>query len=231
MRVAVLSDIHSNQFALRAVLGDIRRLGITELWLGGDIFGYYPWAAEAYAEFNGEEILAVCGNHDHWVAHPDRAPDDIAGAAARHNAGELARRTPAALDWLAALPAMRSFIREGWRVTIAHGTPDDPLDGRYYPDDPGDRRWLPREGEILILGQTHYPLLRGDAAHGLMLNPGSVGQPRDGTSMASWALIDLATGVAELRRTAYDVAAAMSRLRELGWNERITAALNRTGSA
>lgn len=228
--VAVLSDIHSNAFALRAVLRDVRRLGITEIWLGGDTFGYYPWAAEVFDLIDGVGAVGVLGNHDGWVADVASAPDDIAGSIARHNARELASRSPAALDWLASLPPVASSQRNGWRITIAHGTPDQPLEGRYYPDDPRSYAWLPQVGEILVLGQTHYPLHRGEARGGLLLNPGSVGQPRDGNPIPSWALLDLASGRAELRRSAYDSAAAMAGLRALRWDPLVTMALAKTST-
>lgn len=227
MLVAVLSDIHSNVSALRAVLRDSERAGVGEVWLGGDTFGYYPWAAETFRVVDGLSDVAVLGNHDGWVLAPASAPIRILADIARQNADDLASDRPAALEWLASLPPERRFDSGGWKVTIAHGTPDDPLEGRYYPDDPGRYRWLPRAGEILILGHTHYPLLRGDARTGLVLNPGSVGQPRDGDPMPSWALLDLTSGSAELRRSAYDNDAVIGRLRSLGWDGQITEALQK----
>jgi diadenosine tetraphosphatase ApaH/serine/threonine PP2A family protein phosphatase len=79
----------------------------------------------------------------------------------------------------------------------------------------------------VLMGQTHYPLLRRTARGGLLLNPGSVGQPRDRNPMASWALLDTGTGHAVLRRTPYDHAGVMQRLAALGWDERVTRALDK----
>jgi predicted phosphodiesterase len=224
MRVAVLSDIHSNAFALQAVLRDVRRADIDEVWVAGDTFGYYPWAAETFELIAEASPLSVLGNHDRWVLDDASAPADITAEIARQNRRDL---PGAALEWLAPLQPVRELERGGLRITIAHGTPDDPLEGRYYPDDNGAPSWLPAAGEVLILGQTHYPLLRGDSSSGLLLNPGSVGQPRDGTPMPSWAALDLATGTAELRRAAYDHVAVMERLQMLGWDQRVTAALDK----
>jgi predicted phosphodiesterase len=224
VHVAVLSDIHSNPFALAAVLRDVQRAGVAEVWLAGDTFGYYPWAAETFALVNETRPLAILGNHDRWVLDATSAPSDLVGEIARRNAGEL---PPRAHDWLASLrPALR-LERSGLAITVVHGTPEDPLDGRYYPTDNGAHGWLPGPGEILIMGQTHYPLLRGNAARGLLLNPGSVGQPRDGDPMPSWAIVDLGRGEASLRRTLYDNLAVMERLRTLGWDDRVTAALDK----
>jgi putative phosphoesterase len=227
MVVAVLSDIHSNVFALRAVLRDLESVGVDEIWLGGDAFGYYPWAAETFRALDEVSTVAVLGNHDSWVLDADSAPPALVGEIACGNAEDLALHTPAALNWLVSLPPARSFEREGWKITIAHGTPDDPLEGRYYPDDDLQHSWLPRPNETLVLGHTHYPLLRGDVRTGLLLNPGSVGQPRDGNPMPSWALLDLATGRAELRRSAYDHTAVIRRLRLREWDDDVTRALGR----
>ena len=172
-------------------------------------------------------VVAVLGNHDSWVLDPDSAPADIAGEIARQNARDLASEGAIALNWLSSLAPMQSFDRDGWRLTLAHGTPDDPLEGRYYPDDRQSYDWLPRSGEIVILGQTHYPILRGDGRSGLLLNPGSAGQPRDGNPMPSWALLNLATGCAELRRTVYDNRRAMERLRAMHWHDQLVRALDR----
>ena len=227
MLVAVLSDIHSNVFAVRAVLRDVELAGASAIWVCGDMFGYYPWAALSFQLLQEMQPVAVLGNHDAWVVGVQPAPTNITGEIAQRNAEDLATNCPAALEWLRMLKPVRDFECGGWKITMVHGTPDDPLDGRYYPDDGRLYSWLPREGQIMVLGQTHHPLLRGDAGRGLLLNPGSVGQPRDRNPMPSWALLDLATGSAELRRTAYDNVRAMERLRALGWDDRVTRALDK----
>jgi predicted phosphodiesterase len=225
--VAVLSDIHSNVFALRAVLHDVELAGVSEIWVCGDTFGYYPWAADTFRLLRGTHPIAVMGNHDGWVVGSQSAPRNIAGEIAHRNAMDLALHCPSALDWLRALKTTVGFERCNWKIMMVHGTPDDPLEGRYYPDDIRSYPWLPRDGELLVMGQTHYPLLRGDAQVGLILNPGSVGQPRDRNPMPSWALLDLASGSAELRRTVYDHTKVMTLLSALDWDDRIIRALDK----
>jgi len=226
-RVAVIGDVHSNVFALAAVLREVGRSEVREVWLCGDAFGYYPWASATFRALLRAQPLAVLGNHDRWVLRADLAPANLAGGVARHNARELRRGAPSAFGWLAGLAPRRSFERSGWAISLAHGTPTDPFNGRYYPDDHAGYGWLPRPGQIVILGQTHHPLVRGEAASGLVLNPGSVGQPRDGDPGASWALLDLGSGRAHLRRTSYDHARVMARLAKLGWDEGLISALGR----
>jgi predicted phosphodiesterase len=227
MLAAVLSDIHSNVFALQAVLRDVELARASEIWVCGDTFGYYPWAADTFDLLREQQPVAVLGNHDAWVVGAQPIPAHAIGEIAQRNTDDLASNCPAALEWLTTLRPVRDFERSGWKITMVHGTPEDPLDGRYYPDDDRPYSWLPREGQIMVLGQTHYPLLRGDARRGLLLNPGSVGQPRDRNPMPSWALLDVTAGAAELRRTAYDNIRAMACLRALGWDDRITRALDK----
>lgn len=227
MRVALLSDIHSNVAALRAVLEDVERRRVDEVWVGGDTFGYYPWAADTFTILTATRPTGVLGNHDAWVVHGGTAPSGVAGAIAEDNARDLAENAPAALRWLAELAPLRRLRRSGWMVTIAHGTPADTLEGRYYPDDERLYDWLPGHGEVLILGQTHHPLVRRTANGGLLVNPGSVGQSRDGDPMPSWAVLDLERGRVELCRSAYDNGAAMAALRARRWDDGVTLALDK----
>jgi predicted phosphodiesterase len=228
MRIGLLSDIHSNPYALSAVLEQAHDAGIDEFWLAGDTFGYYPWATATFDLVAGRFAKTVLGNHDRLVARG--AVDDDAGIVAviaAQNAADLSAHAPQALGWLRGLPLVARFGRAGARITIAHGTPTDPIEGRFYPDDASRPHWLPGPGEVVILGQTHHPIIRGDVEHGLLVNPGSVGQPRDGDPMPSWALLDLSTGTAELQRAAYDHDTVMRTLHARSWDQDITRALAR----
>src|SRR5262249_14348656 len=98
-----------------------------------------------------------------------------------------------------------------------HGTPSDPLNGRHYPDNPDDPLGRPGEWEILLMGHTHYPYVRTTEDGRLIVNPGSVGQPRDGDVRASWGWLYPHEQRFELHRTEYDVAHAVELLTRMGW--------------
>lgn len=232
-RLAILSDIHSNVFALRGVLADVRAAGVDEVLLLGDLFGYYPWARETWEEVATLSPVSVLGNHDQLVLGaaageppPDPPPEYYPAAA------QNARELPAAgLEWLGGLPHEHSRRTGGWWLRMVHGTPADPLEGRFYPDDRSLPSWLPKPDELLLLGHTHYPLLRSIEGGGVLFNPGSVGQPRDGDPRASWGLVELEGEGApriSLRRVPYDVPATMERLQGMGWPRRFIQALNKT---
>jgi predicted phosphodiesterase len=230
MKAIVLADIHSNAFALAAVLGDAVAVPFDEVWILGDIFGYYPWAVETFDLLDRHRpyCRAVLGNHDILVASgaPIREQFGYAEAAA-HNSIALKRQRPQAFEWLSSLPLGLSFSHSGLRVQLYHGTPDNPQNGRLYPDQLETYPWFPGDNEYLFLGHTHYPLDRQLPHGGRIINPGSVGQPRDGAPAAAWGVFDLETGVFEFRRSSYDHVSARKELEKMNWDARTIAALNK----
>ncbi len=227
MKIAVLSDIHSNCFALEAVLNEMAAESPDAVILLGDTFGYYPWALETYRLVDPLHCLAILGNHDKLLLDTEPPlPTPYYWEIAKQNAQDLAA-APEALDWLRGLAPMGAADFSGTHVAFCHGTPDDPLYGRYYPDGPAEPTWGPKTGDILLLGHTHYPLIRPLVGGRLIANPGSVGQPRDGDTRASWGLLFPKERRFELRRTPYDVSGTMERLVRLGWDPRAIEALRK----
>ena len=226
MRVAVLSDIHSNAFALEAVLESIGPFG--QLWVLGDIVGYGPDPNGVVERLRGEDAIAVQGNHD--AAALGRIPvgtfNDLAQAAVAWTSETL---TATSRDWLAALPDKRV---EG-DFTLAHGSPRDPL-WEYLFSIPAARRSLAAfDTPYCLVGHTHHQLtfrddggqvealLAKDAGRltlderRCILNPGSVGQPRDGDPRACAMLLDTETLDVEWRRIDYDIDKTQQAIREL----------------
>jgi predicted phosphodiesterase len=228
VRIAVLSDIHSNVFALRSVLQDASGL-VESFIILGDVFGYYPWAVETYDLVRSIPLLHVIkGNHDIQVAERGSSgPDGESDPAVRQNRAQLAKERPEALEWLVTLKTSKEFSLAGRALRVFHGTPDDPENGRYYPDDTDAHPWLPLPSEIVMLGNTHYPINRTLPSGGIIMNPGSTGQPRDGDTRASWALFDLSLMAMEIKRTKYDIASAVTLLRRMNWDQRSIAALEK----
>jgi putative phosphoesterase len=179
MRLAVLADVHANRPALEAVLADLPP--VDALVCAGDIVGYGPHPAacvERLREWDGR-LLAVQGNHDRAVAAGADIGDGMAGAGVRHARDEL---DADALAWLDDLPATLTAF-DG-RLRVAHGHPEDP--DRYVYPSLFDASLLADE-RVLVLGHTHVQASAsferagwGGPERRLVLNPGSVGQPRDG---------------------------------------------------
>jgi putative phosphoesterase len=236
MRLAILSDIHSNPFALRAVMREIERHQPDLILCAGDVFGYYPWARETFELLQPLNPVAVLGNHDRLVLEtlgltppgPASTSRTANYEAARQNGLEL---SPAAREWLHTLPLTRELAAGVWRIKMFHGTPDDPMKGRLYPDDQKSYPWFPQQREILILGHTHYPLFRKSENGGLLLNPGSVGQPRQGDPRPTWIILEIAGDSAsepQLLQTPYNQFEPIELLKQRNWPLRFIAALNKT---
>ncbi|WP_435177533.1 metallophosphoesterase family protein [Halorussus sp. AFM4] len=217
MRIGVLSDVHSNSVAFEAVLADMP--DVDALVCAGDVVGYNPWPAECLETVRERGIPTVMGNHDRAVA---------SGTAFRFNrmakAGvELARErlSEDQLDWLADLPDERREF-DG-RVKVVHGHPDDP-DHYTMPEEFSAD--LLGEEDVLVMGHTHVQHAE-EYAEGVVLNPGSVGQPRDGDPRAAYAVLDLEDRSVDLRRVEYDVDAVREEVEAVGLPSRIGTRLER----
>jgi diadenosine tetraphosphatase ApaH/serine/threonine PP2A family protein phosphatase len=226
VRVAVLSDIHSNAPALEAVVAGMG--AVDQVWVLGDIVGYGPHPDEVVARLASLGALAVQGNHDAAVL--GRIPVGTFNAQARVAVEWTALTVaPATRAWLAAQPDSRV---EG-DFTLVHGSPREPL-WEYLITIPAARLNLAAFATShCLVGHTHFPLVfrdddgqvevlpAGDGARlqldgrRCILNPGSVGQPRDGDPRAGLMLLDTETGVAEWRRVAYPVAQTQRAIRSL----------------
>lgn len=229
MRVPILSDIHSNLVALEAVLADAREQGAgSPPWVLGDIVGYGPDPDEVIEALKASNAVAVAGNHD-LAAIGDMPLSDfnaMAAAAAVWTAGVL---KPGSKDYLRAL----SLKLEKERVyTLVHGSPRNPA-WEYLTQMSGLIENLAHfETPGCLYGHTHVPVLvlfdgaepelvthdpgkrhRCDAER-FYLNPGSVGQPRDGDRRASYALLDLESREVEFRRVEYGVEVTQQRMKQ-----------------
>ena len=173
----------------------------------GDVCGYYPYVEECITALRAVPIDGVLGNHDQVLldaletgSRPPAEYEEHFGTAIQRSVHAISE---ASRSFLAALPLARTAVVDGVKLALWHGAPWDPLMGRVYPDEQHWERLDGVDGDIILLGHTHYPL----AAHvrgKLVVNPGSVGQPRDLGSSASYAVLDVAAGAVEHRRITFD---------------------------
>jgi diadenosine tetraphosphatase ApaH/serine/threonine PP2A family protein phosphatase len=236
MRVAVLSDIHASLVALDAVLAAIP--SVDAVWQLGDIVGYGPEPDEVVARLRDVGARGVRGNHD--AAAVGGLEIESFNADARR-AMEWTRQaiSDETREWLAALPE-RLELED---FTLVHGSPRDPI-WEYVTSTPVARAGIAAMGTRFGLhGHTHVPVayLEDDGhletmspgagsvitfdRHRALLNPGSVGQPRDGIPTAGWLLLDTAAGTGTWHRTAYDVGAVQRAMEAVGLPERLVARL------
>ncbi len=206
MQLGVISDIHSNKVAFEAVLDDMP--AVDAYACAGDVVGYGPWPAECLELVRDLDAPTVMGNHDRAVATGSSFSfNSMAAAGAEYSRERLSEEQ---VDWLYDLPTERREF-DG-RVKIVHGHPDDP-DRYTYPSlFTSD---LLDEEDVLVMGHTHVQ------AHeifdeGIVMNPGSVGQPRDQDPRAAYAILDLDAMTVEEHRVEYDIAAVEEAVTDAG---------------
>ncbi len=209
-KIAIVSDIHGNFEALKALPDDYE-----ELWVLGDLVNYGPQPAEVIEFVRKKATLVVRGNHDDAIAY-DRDPR--CSPAFRRAAEETRRYTASVLsdkhkEYLAGLPHYRWAQRGRWTFYLCHALPSDPL----YAYCGGDsRRWkeeLAVSGtDFLFVGHTHLQFsLRKEEQ--LVANPGSIGQPKMGKPHPTYAIWD--NGSVTLHSYKYPVEKTIERLRSM----------------
>ncbi|WIV67193.1 metallophosphoesterase family protein [Natrialbaceae archaeon AArc-T1-2] len=217
MRVGLIADVHANEVALDAVLEDMP--DVDAVACAGDVVGYNPWPAECVDVLRERDVPTVMGNHDLAVVERSSFRFNRMGRAGIEHAQR--RLEQPQRRWLESLPTERQEF--GGRVKLVHGHPDDPT--RYtYPEEFSPR--LLGDEDVLVLGHTHVQHAE-TFTEGIVVNPGSVGQPRDGDPRAGYAVVDLEAMTVETRRVAYDVDAVQRAVKAAGLPERIGTRLAR----
>lgn len=218
MRVLVLGDIHSNWAALSAVAqaepGPFDACLVT-----GDLVDYGSDPVRCIRWVRDHATAVVRGNHDHAVAQRVAARSgsglkSIAAAARPLHWQVLGREE---MKFLARLPVTCRLAVGDKTFFLVHATPRDPMDEYLGDDRPA---WAARldlvEADYVLVGHTHVPYVL-ELGRTAVVNPGSVGQPRDGDPRAAYAVIE--DGRVEVRRVAYDLDAAVAHLRTAGFRD------------
>lgn len=205
MRILVISDIHANSAALEAI-----REPFDICFCLGDLVDYGPDPATCVQWVMDRRCEVVRGNHDHGTAHSVNVVGDTGF---RYLTSVTRPLQWAALDtdqrrYLARLPVTRRVVVDGVRYLLVHGTPRDPLD-EYLRRDPA--AWAEQvrdqEADVVCVGHSHMQF-DIDAGGVRILNPGSVGLPRDGDPRAAYAIIE--NGRIQLKRINYNIEKALS---------------------
>jgi len=227
MRYALIADIHANLTAFTAVLDDIKlKGGVEEIWCLGDVVGYGPDPHQCIELLRQYNHVCVAGNHD-WAAigkldtsnfNPDAA------IACRWTAQQL---TPEDVKYLESLPLV---IQKG-DFTLVHGSPREPIWEYLMSTSSARENFAYFQSHFCLVGHSHVPLAfrYGDdgvcsfssfspyaglilGRNRLIINPGGVGQPRDGDPRASYAIYDSERKMVRLYRVPYDIDATQVRM-------------------
>jgi predicted phosphodiesterase len=230
MRYALISDLHANLPALRAVDADIAGTDAGATYHLGDLVGYTAWPDETVALIAERGIAGVAGNYDSTVAtdykHCGCRYEDPRQEELSHVSYDWTRRhvSPRTKAFLGGLPFRIDLLPDGGhlagpRVVLVHATPT--LNTVYWSEDRPDEFCLKmaahaglKPGDVIAFGHTHVPWHREvDGIH--FLNTGSVGRPKDGDWRAGYVLLEVAKGrvSVEFRRVEYELDEAVRGIR------------------
>jgi len=206
MKIGLISDIHGNYEALKAVLAELDKMNISEIYCLGDVVGYYSQVNECCDELISRQIPCVMGNHDWYMAGGGFCPRS-------KSVNELLayqRKIISAenINWLKSFPIQRQIEN----INMLHGGWSDPIDEYLQPT---QEYFSKINGEIFISGHTHIQTFQKYSGT-TYCNPGSVGQPRDNDPRAAFAVYD---GNFSLHRVEYNLQKVFTLMKEAGFDD------------
>jgi predicted phosphodiesterase len=235
-KYAILGDIHGNWEALSAVLEDADAQGANAFVSVGDLVGYNANPRECMEKIRELKAVVVRGNHDHYCSH-DECVRDFSPLAANVVDWTRMQLTAEEVGYLRDLKLVTVVAG----LTLVHSTLDMPEKWGYVFDElEAESNFNYQTTTVCFHGHTHQPAVFEKAGRvartngtrtslqlgkKYFINVGSVGQPRDGDSRASYALYDANTREVELRRVKYDIPTTQKKIRAAGLPERLAARL------
>jgi len=227
MRILLIADIHSNWPALNAI-----DESFDACLFAGDLVDYGTDPVPCIEWAQRHMTAGVRGNHDHAVAQrvTARGGSGFRRLAAATRSLHWDLIPPRRMKYLARLPVTQRLELDNQSFFLVHATPRDPMDEYLLQDEAAWRERLKDvQADFVCIGHTHLPfVLEVDGTR--IINPGSVGQPRDGDPRAAYAIIE--NGNVELHRVEYDIEATLDQMRQVGtedWAVRLTEAVLKTG--
>lgn len=227
MRVLLLADVHSNLDALQSVMRDAEERGpVDAVWVLGDLVGYGPDPSACLKVLREAGAVCVAGNHD--VAAIGAVPTDAFNEyAAVASVWTSAHLTEEDADYLGGLPVRLEL--EG--CTLVHGSPRDPIWEYVIGGEEVEESFKLLTTPLCLVGHSHLATMFEQGREGvwltpgepvqligrrLILNPGGVGQPRDGDTRASYGIFDTSAGTITHYRVEYDIKGVQGRMAKAG---------------
>ncbi len=241
MRILIISDIHANAVALTAVIAEAG--AFDSLWCLGDVVGYGPEPNECISILSRYDPLCLAGNHD-WVVIDKLDAEEFNADARRAALWTREQLTAEHLEWLRALPERVPTQLD--KFTLVHGSPRHPIWEYVLTPAVARSNFQSFDTPYCLMGHTHVPVMfryREDkhtvaavpfpedkpyqfGQERVMINPGSVGQPRDGDPRASFAVLDTDSMTLIHRRVEYDISATQAKMQAAQLPPRLVARLS-----
>jgi len=216
MRILAIADIHANYAALERVLEEAPEYDL--IICSGDIVGYGPSPNECIEALRKENTICVKGNHDYAMVSGETIYLNRVAKEAISIQNDVILESN--LKWLRKLPKYSSPLLAEKKAYIVHGSPKQPYREYLHPENIQNNATNLHNitgSQLIFLGHTHIPVIH-PTANGLIINPGSVGQPRDGNPMASYMHIELDESLRVSHgRIEYNIDQVTEKMEKLGF--------------
>lgn len=209
--IAIISDIHGNLPALEKVLFEIDQQGVKKIISLGDVSGYYPFINEVIELLKDRGVINLIGNHDRYVIDNTECPRSRAANACLNYQKSVIKQSN--IDWL-----KQSLPRYDFdNVTMVHGGWNDYEDE--YLMKIKDTYFESLGYKFFFCGHTHVQTKIALKSGQVFVNPGSVGQPRDGNNQAAYCLFDQQAEKIILKRVEYNIDLVAEKMHEIGFDK------------
>jgi putative phosphoesterase len=229
MIIALISDIHGNLTALRAVLEDAEKAKAKHIWSLGDLIGYIPFPNECVELIEKKASASIAGNYDLKVIHfrQKKGQWKKSKKPAKFDAFEWNGRhlNPRSRDYLRSLPQSIQRKIGAFKILLTHGSPQS-IEESVSPETPQERLvelGRTADADVILMGHTHRFMHR-KVGRQWFINPGSVGLPTRNDLRASYAILEIAQGKVEVseRKIPYDVSRVVQGLQEANLSDPVT---------
>lgn len=208
--IAIISDIHGNLPALEKALYEIDRQGVNKIISLGDVSGYYPFINEVIELLKDRDVINLIGNHDRYIIDNTECPRSRAANACLNYQKSVIKQSN--IDWL-----RQSLPRHDFdNITMVHGGWNDYEDE--YLMKIKDTYFENLKYKFFFCGHTHVQAKIILKSGQVFVNPGSVGQPRDGNNQAAYCLFDQKSEKVILKRVEYNIDFVAEKMHEIGFD-------------
>lgn len=217
MKIGILSDIHSNIFALDNVLLDLQSKGASKILVVGDLIGYYYWPKQVVTRLMDDpDIICISGNHEEILEKTLNSKKEAESYKKKYGSGfEICKQelSNSQINWLLSLPKSLSISFAGISFFLSHGSLTS-SDEYIYPDSKDILLNNNYSQEVFtIFGNTHYPFIRMHEGK-YLINPGSVGQPRDACCLSSYILINTENLSIQFNRVGFESKLILEKIKK-----------------
>lgn len=218
MKVAVISDIHGNSYALEQVLKSAQKEKISKLLVLGDLVGYYYHPDKVLDMLNNWDYELIRGNHEDLLAAMQAGHISESELHSKYGSGHrlaVEKLNAAQLDQITAAPQSKKITLNGVQFAMYHGSPWN-HDQYLYPDATAEtlEQCNDETVDFVLIGHSHYAFLHRNT-DSTLINAGSVGQSRTVGGIANWALIDTSNKSIQMKCTPYDTKQLLAEVNEI----------------